>query len=217
MYGLQYAHKSGFAHRDIKPENILIDKNYNLKIADFGFSAPVYGRDNSGFLQTQLGTRPYMAPEIHLGQPYTGIAVDLFASAIVLFILVSGHPPFSAAVAKDPYYKALAKEHYEMFWDAHSKTNPGGDNYFSSEFKDLMNQMLTLDPDNRLDMDGVMNHPWVNQQCPSHSDVVDEFATRHKEIKNSAKEEQKHSGFSSNSGSTRTKKAMRSGGDEDDN
>ena len=66
MNGLHYAHKSGFAHRDIKPENILIDKEYNLKIADFGFSAPVYGRDNSGYLTTVLGTRPYMAPEIHL-------------------------------------------------------------------------------------------------------------------------------------------------------
>lgn len=87
----------------------------------------------------------------------------MFASAIVLFILVSGHPPFGAAIAKDPYYKTLAKEHYDTFWNAHSKNKPGGNNYFSPEFKDLMNQMLKLDPDNRLDMDAVMSHPWINQ------------------------------------------------------
>lgn len=139
MTGLQYAHKKGFAHRDIKPENILIDKDYNLKVADFGFAGPSLGRDGKGYLFTQLGTRPYMAPEIHLNQPYTGEAVDLFASAIVLFILVSGHPPFNAAIAKDPYYKALAKEQFEMFWNAHSKTKPTGNDFFTAEFKDLLN------------------------------------------------------------------------------
>lgn len=139
----------------------MIDKDYNLKIADFGFSGPILGRDGRGYLYTTLGTRPYMAPEIHLNQPYTGEAVDLFASAIVLFILVSGHPPFNAAIAKDPYYKALAKEQFDLFWDAHSKTKPGADNFFSPEFKDLINQMVTLDPDNRLDIDGVYNHPWM--------------------------------------------------------
>lgn len=87
----------------------MIDKNYQLKIADFGFSAPILGRNGKGHLFTKLGTRPYMAPEIHLDQPYTGEQVDLFASAIVLFILISGTPPFSAAVPKDAYFKTLAR------------------------------------------------------------------------------------------------------------
>jgi serine/threonine protein kinase len=43
-------------HRDLKPENILLDGNYNAKIADFGFAAPIEGRDGSGFLNTVLGT-----------------------------------------------------------------------------------------------------------------------------------------------------------------
>jgi serine/threonine protein kinase len=54
----------------LKLENILIDHQYNLKITDFGFSAPVDGRDGSGFLDTFLGSRNYMAPEILLNQPY---------------------------------------------------------------------------------------------------------------------------------------------------
>jgi len=71
----------------MKPENILFDGNFNLKIADFGFAAPIEGRDGSGLLKTRLGTESYMAPEIHLRKPYNGEAVDVFASGIILFIM----------------------------------------------------------------------------------------------------------------------------------
>jgi serine/threonine protein kinase len=64
--GLYYVHSNGVTHRDLKPENLLYDGDFNLKIADFGFAAPLYGRDGSGFLKTRLGTESYMAPEIHM-------------------------------------------------------------------------------------------------------------------------------------------------------
>jgi serine/threonine protein kinase len=63
---LDYIHQKGVTHRDLKPENILMDENYNIKIADFGFAAPLLGKDQSGTLKTRLGTESYMAPEIHL-------------------------------------------------------------------------------------------------------------------------------------------------------
>ena len=66
MEGLAFCHDKGIAHRDLKPENLLLDSDYTLKIADFGFAAPVEGKDGSGYLNTKLVTLNYMAPEIHL-------------------------------------------------------------------------------------------------------------------------------------------------------
>ena len=84
---MNYVHNKGVTHRDLKPENVLYDDNFNLKIADFGFAAPIEGKDGSGTLKTRLGTESYMAPEIHMKKPYSGSSVDLFASGIILFIM----------------------------------------------------------------------------------------------------------------------------------
>ena len=83
LNALEYIHSKGVSHRDLKPENLLFDENFMLKVADFGFSS------SASVNQTRLGTESYMAPEIHLGQEYSGAVVDLFASAIILFIMVT--------------------------------------------------------------------------------------------------------------------------------
>jgi serine/threonine protein kinase len=70
--GLDSVHRKGITHRDLKPENLLYDENFNLKIADFGFAAPLTGRDGHGLLKTHLGTFGYMAPEIYAKRPYGG-------------------------------------------------------------------------------------------------------------------------------------------------
>jgi serine/threonine protein kinase len=107
------------------------------------------GKDGSGFLHTVLGTESYMAPEIHAKKPYKGNEVDLFAAAIILFIMYAGTPPFNKADTKDAYYKLLTTGRYDVFWNAHSKHKPNKD-FFSPEFKDLIARMLAEDPKNRL-------------------------------------------------------------------
>lgn len=138
MNGLDYCHRNGVAHRDLKPENLLLDLNYNIKIADFGFAAPVEGKDKGGYLYTGLGTPNYMAPEIHLKQPYEARPVDLFAAAVILFIMVAQHPPFTTAETKDHYYKLIAQNRADWFWKLVCNGKDQGEEFFSPEFKDLI-------------------------------------------------------------------------------
>lgn len=114
---MEYVHRRGITHRDLKPENLLFDSNFNLKIADFGFAAPMSGRDGSYNLKTVLGTFGYMAPEIILRQPYHGDCVDLFAAAVILFIMVARHPPFNKADPRDDnFYKKIVGNRPDLFW-----------------------------------------------------------------------------------------------------
>jgi len=161
MSGLDHCHNNGITHRDLKPENLMLDNLFNLKIADFGFAAPVEGRDRSGALHTKLGTLNYMAPEIHLKQAYSGKSVDLFAASIILFIMVAQHPPFTTAQPTDPFYRCLAANRADIFWKTHCKNKPEGNSFFSDEFKDLVQSMLQLDPSHRPSMTEIMAHPWM--------------------------------------------------------
>jgi serine/threonine protein kinase len=176
--GIEYLHKQGIVHRDLKPENLLFDEDYNLKVADFGFSAPLSGKDGSGTLKTRLGTESYMAPEIHLRQPYNGASVDLFATGIILFIMVTQHPPFSKADPNDPFYRLLCSNRAELFWKAHSKNKPGKEAFFTDEFKDLITAMLQFDPTHRLSIAEIKSHPWLKKAGLSINDVQKEFSER---------------------------------------
>ena len=160
--GLDYVHQKGIAHRDLKPENLLYDTAFNLKIADFGFAAPIAGRDGSGKSNTRLGTENYMAPEIHMRKPYLGPAVDLFACGIILFIIFTEHPPFSKAEPNDPFYRLICGNRADLFWKAHSRNKPNGADFFSEDFKSLITAMLQFEPTHRLSMAEVKAHPWFN-------------------------------------------------------
>ena len=110
---LEYLHSKGYSHRDIKPENMMLDTDFNLKIADFGFSS------SQTLNESRKGTDGYMAPEIYNGEVYSGKSVDLFAAAIILFIMVAQHPPFVDASSKDPHYKLLSTNRAKDFWSVH--------------------------------------------------------------------------------------------------
>ncbi len=180
---LEYCHNSGIAHRDLKPENLLYDKNFELKIADFGFSTALAGRDGKGKLYTYLGTEAYMAPEIHLKMAYNGTAVDLFAAGIILFIMYSGSPAFGRAFPSDPYYKLLCTNKHKTFWAAHSRNKPGRGKYYSQEFRSLLNAMLAFDPTQRPSLAEIKEHPWFKGPAPTKEEIETEFRARHDKVK----------------------------------
>ena len=92
-------HNKGVVHRDLKLDNFLINKAGEIKLIDFGFAGPFSGRSQNGYFsgEEQLGTLPYIAPEIIQGTHYKGNQVDVFAMGVVLFQLVFRFDPFQSA------------------------------------------------------------------------------------------------------------------------
>ena len=181
LSGLNHIHASGFAHRDIKLENLMLDDQFNLKIADFGFADIIQGRDCSGKLEGKMGTLGYMAPEIHLGEAYSGQSVDLFAAGIILFVLLTRRVPFTRAHPSDPHYYLLVTNP-EKFWASHAEAEDGADIY-TQEFKDLFEKMLSFDADLRPNYDEIMCHPWMMGEVPSEQEIAQEFAQRRMVVK----------------------------------
>jgi len=138
MAAIHYCHSNGVTHRDLKPENILVDSLYNIKVADFGFAAPVCGRDGQGLLKTKWGTESYMSPELHARKEYRGTDADLFSASIILFIMHTGSPPFAQAKRSDAHYKWFVNNEADKFWNMHARFHQG----FSNEFVDLITCMM---------------------------------------------------------------------------
>ncbi|KAJ3152785.1 hypothetical protein HDU89_000987 [Geranomyces variabilis] len=145
---LDYCHQSSIIHRDLKPENLLLDKNKDIKIIDFGF-VKLFDRNES--LQTFCGSPFYASPEMILGKHYQGPEVDVWSMGVILFALLNGHLPFTDANTTELYRK-IANGIYET-------RTP----YMSPDSADLIKRMLTVDASARATLAEIRQHRWVMQ------------------------------------------------------
>lgn len=168
----EYLHSRGISHRDMKPDNIMLDDEFNLKIADFGFSSRAASN------QSFKGTRSYMAPEILIGAKYYGPMVDIFAAGIILFIMVTQIPPFQMAHPKDGWYKFVCSNRMDKFWKFHGQNQSGGIDFFSSSFIDLINWIFNFDHTTRPSLAEIKEHDWYKGPVATKEEIKAEFTKR---------------------------------------
>jgi serine/threonine protein kinase len=145
--GLSHIHDSQVVHRDLKLENILLDKNRNVLISDFGLGR-TFDANSTENMMTFCGTPNYAAVELILGNPYNGVKSDIWSLGVILYILVTGQRPFTGPTV-GILYKRIKLIEYEK------------PKYLSPELLELFTKIFVKDPKKRIDMEGIRNHPWV--------------------------------------------------------
>jgi len=177
IFGLEACHNAGVAHRDIKPQNLLLDSRFNIKLTDFGLSK-VFESDADAIMSTTyVGTRGYQAPELLLDKPYD-LACDIFSMGVVLFILITGYPPFEQAHYSDRWFRPLAKGDYSKFWKYHAGCSISND----AKCKDLLEKMLCYDPKERITIAQIKKHEWFNGKYLEGKDLIRALRQRHREM-----------------------------------
>ncbi|XP_028983004.1 calcium/calmodulin-dependent protein kinase type II subunit gamma isoform X3 [Betta splendens] len=155
LESISHIHQHDIVHRDLKPENLLLAskmKGAAVKLADFGLAIEVQGEQQAWF--GFAGTPGYLSPEVLRKDPY-GKPVDMWACGVILYILLVGYPPFWDEDQHKLYQqiKAGAYDFPSPEWDT-----------VTPEAKNLINQMLTINPAKRITADQALKHPWVCQR-----------------------------------------------------
>ena len=151
MSAVEYCHNNGIAHRDLKPENLLYlndgpEENNPIKVIDFGLSQVISPQRK---LKTKVGTAYYVSPEI-LNGAYSE-KCDIWSAGVILYILLSGDPPFNGP-SDLAIYKKIAEMKFDFPENKWSR--------ISDEAKDLIKHMIAPE-DKRYSAREVMEHPWM--------------------------------------------------------
>ena len=148
LSALEYLHnEKKVAHRDLKAENVLLDRNLNIRLIDFGLSNSFSEDDPE--LKTACGSPAYASPEMVRGQPYTKMA-DIWSAGVLLYAMVTGQLPFD----DDNMQHLLQKIAF---------TEPQYPPFLSPQLVDLLKKIMTKSPDQRATIAKIKSHPWFSQ------------------------------------------------------
>ena len=181
MSAIEYCHKQGIVHRDLKPENLLYLKegpelNNPLKIIDFGLSQEI---NINKILSSKVGTAYYVSPEILQGK-YSE-KCDVWAAGVILYVLLSGEPPFNGP-SDGVIYSKIRQFKFNFPEKRWSK--------ISNDAKDLLSKMLVPEAQ-RLSASQVLEHPWFqlvkDNKIPLEKIKLDGNSNFFKEYKESNK------------------------------
>eukprot|EP00092_Neocalanus_flemingeri_P039298 GFUD01042784.1.p1 GENE.GFUD01042784.1~~GFUD01042784.1.p1 ORF type:complete len:545 (-),score=85.52 GFUD01042784.1:749-2383(-) len=168
LESVNHCHSNGVVHRDLKPENLILSekpkpqpenlllasksKGAAVKLADFGLAIEVQGDQQAWF--GFAGTPGYLSPEVLKKEPY-GKPVDIWACGVILYIILVGYPPFWDEDQQKLYaqIRAGAYDFPSPEWDT-----------VTPEAKNLINQMLTVNPAKRIRAEEALKHPWICQR-----------------------------------------------------
>ena len=153
--GVWYIHQRKIVHRDLKLENLLLDRNRNVIITDFGFANRFEHRSDD-LMQTSCGSPCYAAPELVISEgAYVGSAVDIWSCGVILYAMLAGYLPFDDDPANPD------GDNINLLYRYIVNTPLSFPDYISPEARDLLSIMLQPDPQRRADLSSVMQHPWL--------------------------------------------------------
>ena len=161
--GLDYIHHKNIVHRDLKPENLLLSQGNILKIVDFGLSNYYYSEGK--LLSTPCGSPCYASPEMVCGNKYNGFRIDVWSCGIIIFAMICGYLPF-----EDPNNEILFKKIMKCKVDYPE--------YLSEDVYDIMNKIIVVDPNKRINIEQIKQHPFYlkgrNEFEKKHKDLINQ-------------------------------------------
>lgn len=162
LQAVHYIHTCDVVHRDLKPDNLLLDSadndSHGVRVADFGFAKKL---NRNGRLKSRCGTPAYVAPEICVGVEY-GKGVDVWSCGVILYLLLSGKIPFT--VKRKPGKKHDLKSLFLKIRAADYVFEDQDWDVISMTAKQLIAQMLTVDPKRRITLEDALKSPWMTKK-----------------------------------------------------